>query len=62
MRGRLTQNRVTLRYCGKVTNKERHISTFTRPMYPKLSRVVTLNKKTRPTELRDTLMSWSHDK
>ena len=31
-------------------------------MYPKLSRVVTLNKKTRPTELRDTLMSWSRDK
>ena len=31
----------TLRYFGHVTNKKRYISTFTRPMDPKLSKVLT---------------------
>ena len=31
----------TLRYFGQVTNKKRYISTFTRPMDPKLSKVLT---------------------
>ena len=33
------QSHVTLRYCGHVTNKK-HVFTFTRPINPKLSRVV----------------------
>ena len=41
MRGPYPQSHVTLRYCGHVTNKKRYISTFTRPMDPKLSRMVT---------------------
>ena len=31
---------------GHVTNKKRYISTFTSPMAPKLSRVVTLDEGT----------------
>ena len=41
MRGPHPQSHVTLRYCGHVTNKKQYISTFTRPMYPKLDNVVT---------------------
>ena len=38
MRGPYPQSHVTLRYCGHVTNKKRFISTFTRPMNPKVNR------------------------
>ena len=41
MRGSQPQNHVTLRYRGNVTDKKHYISTFTKPMDPKLSRVVT---------------------
>ena len=37
MRGPHPQSHVTLRCHGHVTNKERYISTFTRPMDPKLN-------------------------
>ena len=55
------QSQVTLRYRSHVTRK-RYISTFTRPIDPKLSSVVTQDEKTPPTELRNTLIVWSHDK
>ena len=35
------ESHVTLRYCGQAVNEKRYIFTFTRPMNPKLSRVVT---------------------
>ena len=41
MRGSHPQSHVTLQYRGHVTNKKRYISTFTRPMDLKFSRVVT---------------------
>ena len=41
MRGLHPQSHVTLWCCGHVTNKKRYISTLTRPMDHKLSRVVT---------------------
>ena len=41
MRGPHPQNYVTLRYCGHVTDKKRYMSTFTKPMDPKLSGVVS---------------------
>ena len=53
---------VTLRYRGHVTNKISYISTFTRPMYPKLSRVVTQDDRTPPTKSRDSSISRSRDK
>ena len=62
MRGPYPQSHVTLRYCGHVTNKKRYISTFTRPMDPKLSRVVTQDEGTSPTKSRDTSTTWSRDK
>ena len=40
MRGPHPQSHVTLCYRGHVTNKKRYNSTFTKPMDPKLSRVV----------------------
>ena len=36
MRGPQPQSHVTLLYRGRVTNRKRSISTFTRPMDPKL--------------------------
>ena len=48
MRGPHPQSRVTLRYRDHVTNKKRYISTFTGPMYSKLSRVVTLEREPNP--------------
>ena len=36
------RSHVTLQYCGHVTNKKRYISTSTRPMDSKLSKVVNL--------------------
>ena len=41
MRGPHPPSHVTLRYRGHVTNKKRYISTSTRPMDSKLSKVVT---------------------
>ena len=41
MRAPHPQSHVTLGYCGHVANKNRYISTFTRPMDPKFSSVVT---------------------
>ena len=41
MSGPHPQSHVTLRYRSHVTNKKRYISTFTRSMDPKLTRVVT---------------------
>ena len=41
MREPYPQSHVTLRYRGHMTNKKRYISTFTRSMGPKLSRMVT---------------------
>ena len=41
MRGPHPQSHVTLRYHGHVTNKKRYISTFTRSVGSKLSRVAT---------------------
>ena len=38
------------------------ISSCIRPMYPKLSRVVTSDESTPPTKSRDTLVLWSRDK
>ena len=39
-RGPHLQSHVAHRPCGHMTNKNRYISTFTRTMGPKLSRVV----------------------
>ena len=50
MRGPHPQSHVILRYRGHVTNKKRYISTFTRPMDPKLIRVVTYNERTSPAK------------
>ena len=52
---------MALRYRGHVTNKK-HISTFTRPMYPKLSRVVTQDEETPLPKSLDSLISWSRNK
>ena len=61
MRGHHPQSHVTLRYRDHVTNKKRYISTFTRPMYAKLRRVVTQDERTPPTKSRDTLTTQSCD-
>ena len=39
MRGLHPKSHVTLQYCGHATNKKRYISTLTRPINPKLSRM-----------------------
>ena len=41
LRGLQPQSYMTLQFCGHVTNKKRYISIFTRPMDPKLKRLVT---------------------
>ena len=56
------QSQVTLRCRGHMTNEKRNIPIFTRPMYPKLSRVVTLNERTPPTKSCDSSISWSRGK
>ena len=61
MRGPHPQSHVTLQYRGHVTNKKRYISPFTRPIDPKLNRVVTLDEGTSPIKSRDTAM-WSRDR
>ena len=62
MRGPHQQSHVTHRYSGHVTNKKRYISTFTRPMDLKLSRLVTQDEGIPPTKSRDTPITWSRDK
>ena len=62
MRGSQPQNHVTLRYRGNVTDKKHYISTFTKPMDPKLSRVVTQDERTSPTKSRDISTTWSREK
>ena len=62
MRGPYPQSHVTLCYRGHVTNKKRYNSTFTKPMDPKLSRVVAQDEGAQPTKPRDTLTTWSRDK
>ena len=62
MRGPHPQSHVTLCYRGHVTNKKRYNSTFTKPMDPKLSRVVAQDEGAQPTKPRDTLTTWSRDK
>ena len=53
IRGPHPQSHVTLQYHGHVTNKRRYISTFTRPIDPKLSRMVTYDEGTLPTKSRN---------
>ena len=60
MRGSHPQGHVTLRHCGYVTNQKRYISTFTRPIEPKLSRMVTYDKGTLPAKSRDTICLHIH--
>ena len=38
------------------------ISGFIKPMDPKISRAVTYDERTPPTQSRDTLILWSRDK
>ena len=54
MRPRHPRSHVIPWYCAHVTNKRRYISTFTRPMNPKLGRVVTYAEGTQPARSRDT--------
>ena len=60
MRGHHLQSHVTIRYRDHVTNEKRFISTFTRPMDPKRSRVVTYDNGTSPTKSRDTYRPRGH--
>ena len=62
MRGPHPQGHVTLRYCGYLSYQKRYISTFTRPVETKLSRVITQDKGTPSTKSRDTSFMWSRDK
>ena len=62
MRGPHPQSHVTLRYHGHVTSKTRYISTFTRPVDAKLSRVVTLYDGISSTKSHDTSVTWSRNK
>ena len=61
MREPYSQSHVTLRYHGHVTNKKRYVYPFTRPMYPKLRRVVIEDDGTQPKKSRDILTTWSSD-
>ena len=54
MRETHPQSHVTHQPRGHVTNQRRYISTFARPMDPKLSRVVTYDEGIPPTKLGDT--------
>ena len=60
MRGPHPQSHEILRYRGHVTNKKRYISNFTRPMDPKLSRVVTYDEKTSPAKSHRSHRSGGH--
>ena len=50
------------RHIKHVINKRRCIFTFTNPMDPKLSRIVTQDEQTPLTKSRNTLIKWSRDK
>ena len=52
MRGPHLRSHVTHQVRGHVTNRKRCTSTFTRPMDPKLSWVVTQDERTSPTKSR----------
>ena len=58
MRRSHPQSHVAFQCRGHVTNKKRYNSTFTRPMDPKLSRVVTQDERIPPTKSRDILITW----
>ena len=62
MREPQLQSQVKPRTRGHVKNQRRYISTFTKPMSPKLSRVVTLDETTPLTKSRNTSIKWSRDK
>ena len=62
MRGPHLQSHVTHRLSSHLTNEKRYVFTFTRPMDPKLSRVVTYDEETLPTKSRDISTAWSCDK
>ena len=62
MRGPNPKDHVTIWYRGYVTNQKRYVSTFTRPMDPKLSRVITYDMETPPAKSRDTSITWSSEK
>ena len=47
---------------GHMANQRLCISTFSRPMDPKLSTVVTQDKGTSPAGLRNRSIKWSRDK
>ena len=42
--------------------KRHYISTYVKPMDPKLGRVMTQDEETIPTKSRDALITWSLDK
>ena len=56
------QNHVTHWPLGHATNQKCYISTFTRPMKPKHSRVVTEDEGTSPTMSCDISILWSRYK
>ena len=56
------QSHVTHQPRGHVKNQKQYISTFTGPMYPKLSRVVTQDAGTPTTKSRNTSILWSRGK
>ena len=62
MRGPHLQSHVTHKPRGHVTNQKRYISTFTRPMDPKLNQLVTQDEGTPTTKSCDTSTWWSRDK
>ena len=62
MRGLNTQSHVTFWSRGHLTNKKHYKSTFTRPMDPKISKMVTYDERTPPTKSRDYSISRSRDK
>ena len=62
MKGPHPQSHVTFWCRGHVANKKRYITTFTRPIDPKLSRVVSWDERNPPTKSGDTLILWSCDK
>ena len=59
MWGRHPQSQVTLQYRDHATNRKCYVSTFIRPMHPKLNWVVTSDERTSPTKSRDTSITWS---
>ena len=56
------QRRVKHEPSGLVTHQRCYTSTFTRPMDPKLSRLVTQDKEISPTKSSESSIKWSRDK